>query len=93
MISRITKGEPMSNLLLYLLLVNTSLFFLMGLDKQKAIKHQRRIPEKTLLLIGFLGGGPMGLFSQKLFHHKTKKKYFTFTYLVGSIIALILVFF
>lgn len=83
----------MSNLLLYLLLVNTSLFFLMGLDKQKAIKHQRRIPEKTLLLIGFLGGGPMGLFSQKLFHHKTKKKYFTFTYLVGSIITLILVFF
>lgn len=83
----------MSNLLLYLLLVNASLFLLMGLDKQKAIKHQRRIPEKTLLFIGFLGGGPMGLFSQKFFRHKTQKRYFTFIYLIGSVVALTLIFF
>lgn len=58
------------------LLYNLFPLFLMWLDKRKAIKHKRRISERTLLTIalcfGALGIG-MGML---YFHHKTRKKKF-----------------
>lgn len=77
----------------YLLLLNLCLFWLMGEDKRRAIKRKRRIPEKTLLLLGLIGGGLAGLVSQKIFHHKTRKKYFTMVYLIGGAIALTLIYY
>ena len=38
-------------ILLYVLIINLTGFFLMGIDKRKAIKHAFRIPEATLFLI------------------------------------------
>ena len=44
----------------------------MGIDKRKAIKHQYRIPEKTLFLVAILGGSLGGFLGMELFRHKTK---------------------
>ena len=46
-------------------------FTLMGIDKAKARRGSRRIPEKTLFLFTLLGGGIGGMFGMHVFHHKT----------------------
>ena len=78
------KTHPLA---VYLILVNTGLFCLMGLDKLKAKMDSWRISEKTLLLLGLAGGGIGGLMGQQLFHHKTRKKYFTVCFAIGGIIS------
>jgi uncharacterized membrane protein YsdA (DUF1294 family) len=66
--------------------LNLLVLFLFMSDKHKAKKNQRRIPEKTLLLVGFLGGGIGGLLAQKIFRHKTQKGYFTFIYVLALVL-------
>ena len=39
----------MRNIIIYVCMINAIAFFLYGLDKQKAKRHQWRIPESTLL--------------------------------------------
>ena len=51
---------------------------LYGIDKSKAKRQKRRIPEKTLLGFGFFGGALGGLAGMCLFKHKTKHWYFWF---------------
>ncbi len=56
----------------YYLIINIVLFCAMALDKKRAIRGRRRVPEKTLFLMAILGGsigGFVGMFTQ---HHKTK---------------------
>lgn len=48
----------------------------MKADKTKAEKKQWRIPEKTLFLLAFLGGGVGILSGMSIFRHKTKTWYF-----------------
>lgn len=63
----------MKEILLILLLWNGFTFLLMGMDKAKAKRQERRISEETLLLSALLLGG-IGSFAGSLyFHHKTKK--------------------
>lgn len=62
--------------ILYFVLLNFIGFFSMFLDKRKAKKHKRRIPEKTLFLIALLGGSPGSILGMHLFHHKTRHWYF-----------------
>ncbi len=76
---------------IYLLLCNFLLFVLMHLDKQKAVKHQWRIPEKTLLGLGLIGGGIGGILGMHLFHHKTTKGSFKAVYTLGAAFAIFLV--
>lgn len=64
-------------LILYLLLINATAFFLMLADKQKARKKQWRIPEATLMLFAVLGGSVGALAGMYLFRHKTKHLKFT----------------
>ncbi|MCX4270440.1 MAG: DUF1294 domain-containing protein [Lachnospiraceae bacterium] len=61
---------------LYLFCINLYAFFLMRVDKQRAIHHQWRIPEKNLFLSALLGGSLGSLFGMYHFHHKTKHWYF-----------------
>ena len=75
----------------YLLLCNSLLFLLMGIDKQKAVKRQWRIPEKTLLGLGLVGGGFGGILSMQLFRHKTTKASFKVIYTLGTAFAIFLV--
>jgi len=47
-------------------------FSAMGIDKSKARRNAWRIPEKTLLMIAFLGGGAGVWLGMEVFRHKTK---------------------
>ena len=51
---------------------------LYGVDKRKARRQKRRVPEKVLLGFGFFGGALGGLAGMCLFKHKTKHWYFWF---------------
>ncbi len=62
-------------------------------DKIAAIRKWQRIPEKTLLWLGALGGAGMMLFVMKLIHHKTRKKKFMISlpiFLVAHILLIAL---
>ncbi|WP_051686268.1 DUF1294 domain-containing protein [Chryseobacterium hispalense] len=51
-------------------------FIIFGIDKRKAVKHQRRIPEATLLSLTFLGGTIGALLGMLIFRHKISKTSF-----------------
>jgi len=48
-------------------------FVAYGLDKRRANNGSRRVPERTLHLLAFLGGWPGALLAQRQFRHKTYK--------------------
>ncbi|MGE4512865.1 MAG: DUF1294 domain-containing protein [Chryseobacterium sp.] len=56
--------------------INLISFILFGIDKRKAAKHQRRIPESTLLSVTFLGGTLGALLGMVVFRHKISKRNF-----------------
>lgn len=60
----------------YLLLINLTAFALMGSDKRRARRRQRRIPERTLFLPVLAGGALGGTAGMLLFRHKTRHWYF-----------------
>ena len=63
-------------LLYYLAAVNLLLFVLMGVDKAKAKREARRIPEATLFFLAMLGGSLGGILGMFAFRHKTMHKLF-----------------
>lgn len=65
------------SMLAYVLAVNILTLFLMRVDKQKALRKQFRIPERTFFLLSFLGGALGTYIGMKLFRHKTKHRLFT----------------
>lgn len=67
----------MNYFLIYLVLINAAALLLMLVDKQKARKNRRRIPENTLMLSAALGGSIGALVGMYAFHHKTKHPKFT----------------
>ena len=60
-------------LLIYLCAVSLIAFILFGTDKHRAVNHQWRIPESTLILTAWAGGGIGALLGMMVFHHKTRK--------------------
>ncbi|MBQ8350891.1 MAG: DUF1294 domain-containing protein [Clostridia bacterium] len=71
--------------LVYLLALSIVAFCLYGIDKYRAKRHFRRVPEVTLLSLGFLGGAVGALCAMQLFRHKTKHKYFYAVNLLGIV--------
>ena len=67
-------------------MVNIALFILMGVDKVKAIKGSRRIPEATLFLLALIGGGLGGSFGMFSFRHKTRHLKFLIGFPVITIV-------
>ncbi|MBE5997410.1 MAG: DUF1294 domain-containing protein [Lachnospiraceae bacterium] len=65
-----------SILLLIIILINITAFFLYGRDKRLAVRHAYRIPERVLLAAAFFGGSAGALLGMLVFHHKTKKTKF-----------------
>lgn len=63
----------MKEILLILILWNGFTFLLMGMDKGKAKRQERRISEETLLLSALLLGGIGSLAGSLYFRHKTRK--------------------
>lgn len=72
--------------IIYLLLINILAFFLMGIDKRRAIKHRWRIPEKTLFLSALCFGSIGANLGMQFFRHKTKHK----TFVIGMPLILII---
>ena len=66
-------------------------FIAMGIDKSKAKRNAWRIPEKTLLLIAFLGGWAGVWLGMEVFRHKTKHFQFKFGVPLIAIIEFIAV--
>ena len=81
----------------YFAVLSIVTYFTYAIDKKKAKKGARRIPEKTLLCMSFFGGAAGGFLAMQICRHKTKPEhwYFTVVNLLGiacSVAALILLF-
>ncbi len=63
-------------ILIYLLIINLMTFLIMAIDKYKAKRAKRRIPEKTLFTLVALGGGIGGITAMYTIRHKNKKTRF-----------------
>lgn len=64
---------------IYLLAVSLVGLILMGVDKRRSKRPgTRRIRERTLFLVAWLGGSPGTLAGMWLFHHKTRHWYFRY---------------
>ena len=57
--------------IVYMLIMSLIGFSAMGIDKFKAKRNAWRIPEKTLFMMAFLGGGAGVWLGMRVFHHKT----------------------
>jgi uncharacterized membrane protein YsdA (DUF1294 family) len=65
-----------STIVIYLvgvLVMSGVTFAAYGWDKRQAVAGGRRLPERTLHLLAFLGGWPGAWMGQRRFRHKTKK--------------------
>ena len=62
----------------YLAMMNLIGFAIMGLDKRRAVKKLWRIPESTLFIIALIGGSIGSIIGMKIFHHKTRHRYFVY---------------
>ena len=62
------------------LIINGFAFAVMGYDKRRAIKHKRRISEKTLLSFVAVGGTIGAGIAMLFFRHKTSKSSFLWKY-------------
>lgn len=80
-------------LILYFCLINIVGLSFMGIDKQKARKHQWRISEKTLFMIAIVGGSLGSLCGMHLFRHKTKHKAFVLGIPFILVLQIVILFF
>jgi uncharacterized membrane protein YsdA (DUF1294 family) len=62
----------------------------MKVDKNRAIKHQYRISEKTLWLIALFGGAVGTTAGMQLYRHKTKHLSFKFGFPILALAEIIL---
>ena len=60
-------------MIVFLIVISVVAFVMYGIDKHRAVNHQWRIPERTLILTAWLGGGIGALLGMLVFHHKTRK--------------------
>lgn len=84
----------MRNILIhYLIIINIITFIVFGMDKFLAKKNKRRISEKTLFLLSFIGGSFLEFIGMFIFRHKIKKlNFYIFNLLFIFIYVYILIF-
>lgn len=66
----------MKLLFVYLLIINAAGLLFMRADKENARDKMKRIPEKTLLLLAFVGGSIGVFLGMLLFRHKIRRRKF-----------------
>lgn len=72
--------------LIFIGIINLYTFILYLVDKKRAEKRKRRIPEKKLLTSTFLLGGIGAVLAMSIFRHKTQ----TFKFKIGAPLAFII---
>lgn len=72
------------------LIINIIGVVLMKVDKQRAIKHKYRIPEKTLWLTALCGGAVGTTIGMQIFRHKTKHLSFKIGFPFLAVVEVIL---
>jgi uncharacterized membrane protein YsdA (DUF1294 family) len=78
--------------ILFLIIINSITFIIFGLDKRKAVRHQRRIPENVLLTLTFLGGTIGAIAGMLFFRHKVSKKAFLMKLVIVMLIQGVLAY-
>lgn len=68
---------PETSIVVYLAVINIVTFVAFCVDKRRAVHHQWRIPERTLLGLSLAGGTLGGLVAMRVAHHKTRKPRFS----------------
>lgn len=81
----------LSFIAIYIAAISIMAVILTIVDKKKAREHKWRIPERTLMLIGFFGGALAEYITMKLIHHKTLHKKFMIGLPLFFIIHIILI--
>lgn len=61
---------------IYFAVISLIAVFVTIFDKRKAIKNRSRISERTLIIIGILGGALFEYITMKIIRHKTLHKKF-----------------
>ncbi len=79
--------------LLYIVGVNIVTFFFFGIDKIKSRLNSRRVSEKGLWFLSFIGGSPGALVAMHFFRHKTKKSSFQLWLVLIILLQILLVLF
>ena len=59
-----------------------------AIDKKAAINNRRRVSEKTLHLLGVVGGWPGAFLAQQRLRHKTQKTAFQVTFWLTVVVNL-----
>jgi uncharacterized membrane protein YsdA (DUF1294 family) len=77
--------------IIYVFIINICAFFLYKSDKERAERKKWRISEKTLLTMGFIGGGIGALSAMHIFRHKTKHYYFWVCNILGIVLDIVIV--
>jgi len=77
----------------YLIIVNVLTFALYAIDKRRAIKGERRISERTLLLSTLFLGGVGSFYGLRILRHKTQKPIFKWATALSLILIAIAIFF
>lgn len=60
-------------IIVYFLSINIVTFFYFGWDKMRATLNKRRVSEKMLWILTFIGGSAGAILAMHFFRHKTKK--------------------
>lgn len=78
--------------MLYFMIINLVGFVMMCVDKQLAIHHKNRVPERVLFLIAIIGGSFGSILGMYAFRHKTKHVSFVIGMPVILIIQLVVLY-
>lgn len=80
-------------LLLALAAINALTLYSFWDDKARAVAGRRRISERDLLALAFIGGTPAAFAGRHLFRHKTRKQPFTaLLWLIATFQAAVLLY-
>ncbi|WP_042459575.1 DUF1294 domain-containing protein [Neobacillus dielmonensis] len=77
-------------LVLFFAVMNLIGIIIMGVDKQRAKRHQFRISERTLWLVAIFGGAIGSTAGMRYFHHKTKHVQFKWGFPILALVELVI---